>query len=201
MSQINLYYQTQLDEKVPLLPHQITPDIDNHLLQNLTTKIKGKTTANGIVIRIYRLIDYEYGNIDKDNFTGIVNYVVRYECLLCSPVKDLEIICVTDNIVKGYLVSVNGPVTIAVQYSNIDINKFSIEGNNIKHNKSGKIISRGDYIKVSVINVNSNMGETNIIALCKLVDLASEEDIKRYKEDQRLISDINSDTNENSKFI
>jgi len=201
MSQINLYYQTQLDIKVSLLPSQITGNIDDFILENLTKKIKSKTVENGIVIKVYRLIDYDYGIIDKANLMGTTVYTVKYECLLCSPVKDLEIICILDNIVKGYLIGNNGPVTIAVQYSNIDTHKFSVNGNSITHIKSGKEISKNDYIKVLVINVNSNMGENNIITICKLIDIANPEDIKRYMDDQRLITDINSGANESSKFI
>jgi DNA-directed RNA polymerase subunit E'/Rpb7 len=201
MSQINLYYQTQLDTKVPLLPYQLTNNIDDAILENLISQVKGKTTENGIVIRVFRLIDYDYGIIDGNNFAATTNYNVKYECLLCSPVKDLEIVCVLDNIIKGYLLGTNGPVTIAVQYSNIDTNNFYNDGSHIKYNKTGKILSKNDYIKVAVIKVNSDMGENSMLAICKLIDLANDEDIRRYKDDQRLISDINPDANRKTKFI
>ena len=114
MAQLNLYYQTQLETSVSLLPEQIDGNIDDHLIKNLKAKVEGKSTENGIEIRVNRLIDYNYGMIDKSNFMGTTVYKVKYECFLCSPIKDLEMICVLDNIVKGFLIGRNGPVIVAI---------------------------------------------------------------------------------------
>src|SRR5581483_1684779 len=104
MANMNLYYRTQLETKVSLLPEQIDGNIDNHILQNLRTKIEGKTIDNGIVLKINRLIDYNYGVIDKANFMGTTVFHVKYECFICSPTKNLEMVCIVDNDkIKGYL--------------------------------------------------------------------------------------------------
>ena len=102
MSRLSLYYQTQLDAKISLLPSQINADMDKYLLENLKSKIEKKAIDYGIVLQINRLIDYDYGMIDKNNFQGTVVYNVKYECFICSPVKNFEIICVLDNIIKGF---------------------------------------------------------------------------------------------------
>lgn len=193
MAQIGLYFQTQLETKVSLLPEQINGSFDTHLMENLKAKVERKSNENGIVLKVNRLIDYNYGMIDKANFMGTTVYQVKYECFLCSPVKDLEMVCILDNIVKGFLIGRNGPVTIAVQFNNIDIQKFGINGNNITHLKSKKIIQKGDYLKVTVININNNLGEENIMTICKLINLADKDDIKRFEEDQLLITNGNVD--------
>jgi DNA-directed RNA polymerase subunit E'/Rpb7 len=198
MIQNILYYPTQLETKVPLLPNQIDGGIDEHLLSNLREKVEGKTDENGIIMRVIKLIDYDYGMIDKSNFMATTVYRVKYECLLCSPIKDLEIICVVDNIIKGFLIAHNGPVYIAVRFDNIDAQRFHINGNNITHLKSKKIIQKGDHLKVSVININSNQGEKNMIAMCKLLDMADRDDIKRYENEQALIM---SESIGNQEFI
>uniref|UniRef100_A0A6C0CBL2 S1 motif domain-containing protein n=1 Tax=viral metagenome TaxID=1070528 RepID=A0A6C0CBL2_9ZZZZ len=202
MSQINLYYQTHLNTTVTLLPFQQDSEMDDHLLGNLVQKVKSKVIENGIVIKVHRLIDYDYGIVDKSGLTGDVKYDVKYECLLCLPVAHLEIICVISNMIKGIVVAQNGPVIIVIQEINIDTNKFTVSpSGSITHDETKKKITKGDYIKVSVINTDSNKNDTNITAICKLVDIANRDEIKRYNEDQRLISEIESNANESPVFI
>ena len=97
MAQRNLYFRAQLDTKVSLLPKQLDGDIDNHLLKNLKVKMEGKNIDGGLVLKVNKLIGYHDGLIDKVNLMGTTVYHVDYDCYLCSPVKDLEIICVIDN--------------------------------------------------------------------------------------------------------
>ncbi|MEM3062070.1 MAG: hypothetical protein QW303_00800 [Nitrososphaerota archaeon] len=197
MAQINLYYQTQLETKVSLLPNQIDQNMDNYLLENLKAKVERKTIDVGIVMRVNKIVDYDYGMIDKSNFMGTVVYNVKYECLICSPTKNIEIICVLDNIIKGYLIGRNGPVIVAIEFNNIDTQKFEVSGNTIIHIKTKRQIKKGDYLKVSIININNNMGEPNIVTICKLINFAENDEIKKFEEDQRMINNESSDgTNE-----
>jgi len=186
MANLSLYYLTQLEGKVSLLPNQIDGNIDNHLLENLRAKIEGKTIEHGIVLKINRLIDYEYGLIDKANFMGTTVYQVKYECFICSPTKDLEIICRVANNIKGFLVAQNGPVLIAIQFNNIDTQKFTIKDDNIVHIKTNKPIEKGDYLKVSIINIKNTLGSKNILTMAKLLNLASKEEIQSFQQDQQL---------------
>lgn len=202
MSQINLYYKTQLETNINLFPKQIMSNIDEHILENLITKVKGKVTEYGIIMKINNLLDYNYGIIDKSNLTGTTIYSVKYECLLCSPVKDLEIICTVENIIKGFIIGQNGPITVAIAMNNIDLNKFniSIADNSLEHIKSKKKINKKDYIKVSIIEINNELGEKNIITICKLINIANDAEIKRYLNDMSMIYSDN-DIVTTSSFI
>lgn len=186
MAQLSLYYQTQLEAKIVLLPSQINADMDKFLLENLKSKIEKKAIDYGIVLQINRLIDYDYGMVDKNNFMANIVYNVKYECFICSPVKNLEIVCVLDNIIKGYLIGRNGPVLVAIQFNNIDTQKFQINGDTIIHTKTKEQIKKGDHLKVSIININNNLGENNIVTMCKLIDFADKDEIRRFNDDQRL---------------
>lgn len=199
MAQVSLYYRTQLETKVSLLPEQIDGDMDSHLLKNLKAKIEGKTNESGIVLKINRLIDYSGGMIDKTNFMGVTVFPVKYECFICSPTKDLEMVCILENIVKGYLIAKNGPVVVAIQYNNIDNKKFEISDKNIILSKTKTPIKKGDYLKVSVISINNNLGEKNIVTMCKLLNLATKDEIKSFEEDQTLAT--NGSPDEDNEFI
>jgi len=194
MAQSELYFKTLQESKIALNPDQINGNIDSHLFNNLVTKIEGKTNENGIILKIIKIVEYNYGIINKLNFLATVDYNIKYEALLCAPVKDLEIICIIDNIVKGFLIGHNGPIIIAIQFNNMDIQKFEINGNNINYKKTNLPINKGDYIKVSIINVSSNLGEREIVAVCKLLNLASAEEIEKFNSEQSLTqNNITSD--------
>lgn len=199
MAQTNLYYRTQLETKVSLLPEQINGNMDDHILSNLRAKIEGKTLDSGIILKVIRLIDKGEGIIDKSNLMGTTIYLVKYECFICSPTKNLEIICVVENIVKGYLIGKNGPVVVAIQFNNIDTQKFETNGNSIINLKTKAQINKGDHIKVSIINVNNNLGEKSIVTMCKLLGMASKEDVKSFEEDQLLA--INGSADDEEEFI
>ena len=199
MAQISLYFRTQLDTKVSLFPEQINGNMDDYILENLRAKIEGKSIDNGIVLKINRLINYDYGMIDKSNFMGTTVFPVKYECFICSPTKDLEMVCVLENNIKGYLIAKNGPIVIAIQFNNIDTQKFEISGNNILYSKTKKPIEKGDHLKVSIININNNLGEKTIVTMCKLINLASKEEILSYEQDQLIVT--NGSEDDNKEFI
>jgi DNA-directed RNA polymerase subunit E'/Rpb7 len=186
MSQVNLYYRTQLENKVSLLPEQIDGEIDNHILENLRVKVEKKITDIGYVVRITRLISYKHGMIDKTNFMGTTVFPVEYECFICSPVKDLEIICHVENIVDGYIVSRNGPITVVVDINNIDTQRFDVVEKKIVLLKTKKPIEKGNFIKVSIININSDVGENTMVSMAKLLNIATADEIKLYEKDQNL---------------
>ena len=187
MSNQGLYYRTQLETKVVLLAEQADADIDEHLFANLKRSVTGKTMENGIVIDVKRILSYDYGVIDPSNFMTSITYNVKYECSVCSPSKDLEIICNVDSIVKGFIFAKNGPIVAAIQVSNIDSNNFTVSDNNVVVKKTGHIVEKGDHLKVSIINVKSNMGEKHITTICKLIAFAKKSEIAQFENEQKMV--------------
>lgn len=187
MAQLNLYYQTQLVTKVSVLPEQLNGNLDNHILENLKMKIEGRVIDEGIVLHVNKLINYDYGMIDKSNFMGTTVYQVIYECFICSPIKDLEIICVIDNIVKGFLIGRNGPIRVAIQFNNIDNSKFEINDNTI-YSKAKRAVQKGDHLKVAIISIKHDLGEKHIMAMCKLLDFADKNEIRKFNDEQASVT-------------
>lgn len=188
MAQQNLYYRTQLDTTVSLLPDQINGNIDDNILINLKAKIEKKATEHGIILNVTKLINYSIGKIDRSNFMGTTIFPVKYECFVCSPIKNLEIVCRIENIIKGYIIGINGPIIIAIQFNEIDTQNFENRNNAIHHIKSDKPIQKSDYIKVSIINISNNKGEKNITVICKLLNMATKDEIQAFQRDQLLVS-------------
>lgn len=196
MAQVSLYYRTQLQEKVTIAPNQINAQITDHIFNNLKANIEGKSNENGIVLKVNKLIKHDLGKIDRVNLTSKVDYLVTYECYLCSPIKDLEIVCELENNVKGYLIGKNGPIVVVVQLNNIDNQRFELKNSNVYHIPTEKELKIGDYLKVSIINISNNSGENKILALCKLINMATKDEIENYKVDKALITGNMTDSND-----
>ena len=196
MANTSIYFRTELDTKVSLLANQLNGDMEEHLLKNLKNKVEGKIIDAGIVIRINRLIKYDYGIIGQVNFMGTTVYNVKYECYICSPTIESEIICVVENFVPGYIVCTNGPITIVVAYNSIDTQKFKIENNQVINLINEKPIVIGEYIRVTVVNIKKNAGTRTMIIYGKLMDYADDDEIMTFKNDESIVSGNNmiSDT-------
>jgi DNA-directed RNA polymerase subunit E'/Rpb7 len=197
MENTSLYFRTQLETKVTILPENINSDLDDNILEAVKTNVEGKLISSGIVIKVLKLISYDNCIIDKCNLQGSVVADVKYECFICSPVKNLDIICIVENIVKGYLICRNGPVICAIYIIDINDSKFKISGHDVYY--GNKKIEKEDYLKASIINIRSEQGEKNIMTVCKLLDMATEEEIESFKEDQILAT--NGVANESREFI
>lgn len=107
-------------------------------------------------------------------------------------IKNAEIVCVLDNIVKGYLIGKNGPIIAAIQFNNINQQKFELSGDSIIYLQGKRPIQKGDHLKVSIININNNLGERRIMTMCKLLDIADKAAMQQYEDEQRLITDLDA---------
>ncbi len=201
MAQLSLYFKTELEDKVVLKPNQLNGNLEENILKNLKRKVEKIAIANGIVIKVEKIIKYDYGTIDKQDFRAEVSYNVSYDCLFCSPVENLEIICVVNNLPKGYIIAKNGPVCVGILHSQIDQQKFKIINDTITIIGKNRPLAKGDYLRVSIINRNINPGEQNIITVCKLLDIATDAEIKSYKKDQQALNEDDEESKNDDTFI
>lgn len=198
MAQISLYFRTQFNTKTSLQPEQINADLDNNLLNNLKKQVEKKCMDIGIVIKVNRIIDYDYGVISDANYMAVTVYDVKYECMVCSLTKNLEIICKVENIITGFYVAKNGPVVVAIQTIDTTQN-FEMVNQQIIYTKTGNPVKKGDYLKVSIISIKNNLGEKEIVTMCRLINMATPEEIEKYNQDQSIINGTIDD--EEKEFI
>lgn len=200
MSQHELYYRTQLRDKITVLPNQCDAGIDDHILQNLKLKVEKKVGDNGMVLYVTRIINYYDGVIDGVNLMSSTVYTIYYECFFCSPIEGMEIICVIENSMKGLLIARNGPIYAGIEIgpSKIDTQKFEINNGKIYHKKNNTLIDKGIYVKLEIINRKLNSKESNISTVCKLLDIATKSEISMFDQDQKMIMgiDLNDDAEE-----
>lgn len=172
-----------------LTPEQLTNNIDANLLANLKMKVEGKVNRYGIVMKIIKILPYKNGKISNDSFMVSVKYELEYECLLLSLEKGLEIIGVIQDIAKGIIFAISGPLKIAVLFHLINDNIFKIEDFNIILIENNKKLTIGDHIKISIVNSNNNINEDYLLVVGKLIDMASNEEIKIFNKHEEEIED------------
>lgn len=200
MSQTELYYRTQLRDKITVLPNQCDALIDDHILHNLKLKVEKKVGDNGMVLYVTRVLNYNNGIIDGVNLMSSTVYTIYYECFFCSPIEGMEIICVIENSMKGILIARNGPIYAGIEIgpSKIDTQKFEINNGKIYYKKNNTQVDKGTFVKLEIINRKLNSRESNISTVCKLLDLATKSEIQMYEQDQKMILgiDVNDDAEE-----
>ncbi len=60
---------------------------------------------------------------------------------------------------------------------NIDVNKFSIVNNKLYDKETEQEIATGSFMMCVIINASSNIGESEMVAICRLTGHATENDI------------------------
>lgn len=183
-----LYYRAHLAANVLLYPDQLNGDLNTYLLENLRETIEGKVIDKGYIVKVNSILWCGDGKIDMSNFNTNVIVPVKYDCYLCAPQEDMEIIMQVSNVsIKRLIIATNGPVEAAIQSRNINPAKFSVRNNVVIRNSDEKAIDVGDYIKVIIDNPSYIKGFKNIITTAKLVDLASDEEIANFNKESKLV--------------
>ncbi len=204
----NLYFKTWLTTRVSLFPEQITGDIMDNLLTNLKRKVEKKTVEEGIVVRVERmklLEDGDEGIVNRINFTGTTDYKITYECVLCAPLKEIEITAKLTKIIPEMMIFKNGPIqAVTMSGTNTASNIFeNIDGRIRIINKKSplKYLQIGSFVKLTIINYCIDPDTQNIVCQCYLSNLPSDKEISKFKKEQQLFNGVEDDDDDNEEFI
>jgi hypothetical protein len=87
-----------LNMKVYLSFIEIGYNIGDNLKKKIEHQVEGKCIAEGLVIpNSIEIISYSSGKINMED----VEFQVVYRCLICLPVEDMEMECITKSITKA----------------------------------------------------------------------------------------------------
>lgn len=189
------YINTELRTEVNLEPNQMNNDIYINLKMNLKNKVEGKCNEYGYVDKVHKILEYDYGMIDIENFDCLAKYNVKYSARIYIPIEDTIIISKIEKIHKPLILSKNGPILSAIKLSNIDDSKFKILNGEIIHIVSDQKLQVGSYIKMIIRAKKINYRSPKIDTLGYIMDLASPDEIKDYYLDESI------DINENPENV
>lgn len=180
MKPISPYKNVEQYTQILLEPYQMNSDIRIHLKANLKKKVEKKCNKNGYVDEVYKILEYGDGIMKPENLSGNVLYNIKYHCKLCLPIENSIIISQVKVINQDLVITINGPIMNFIPRDNIDTSFWDILENFKHKNKENEKLKIGDYVLVQILNKRINSRDTQIKTICKLLDFASEIQVKDY---------------------
>lgn len=181
------YINTKLYSLIPLKADQMDNNIYINLKSNLENKLLDKCYKNyGIITHIYKISDYKDGVIEAENFSSSAIFEVEFSCRLCAPLNGTEIVCEVIQLTKLLITAKNGPILFAIPNMNINDKVFKTDNrNNYMYEKEGKYVKleKNDFVKVKIIQLQSNNGDDEIVAIGVLIGVASADEIDKHYKD------------------
>lgn len=202
MKPISPYKNIAQYTRIMLEPYQINSDISNQLKINLKKKVEKKCNKNGFVDEVYKILYYGDGVMHPENLSGNVLYNIKYHCRLCLPIENSIIIGQVKVINIELVVVINGPILTFIPRDNIDPTYWDVSNNFKNKKKENTKLNLGDYVLVQIINKRINSGDNQIKTMGKLLDFATDEQIKEYFESSKEeITSVDTNEEDQSNFI
>jgi len=177
--------------KVQIKPHMMNSDIKNNMKLVLRKKVEKICNKQGFIDEVFKIESYIEEDIAPENLSGSVNYNIAYHCRICIPIENTQIIAQVKAINQELVLASNGPIMIFIPKDNIDSKVWDVT-ENFLHLKTRTKLKDNNYIKVEIINKRINQGDFQIKAIAKLIDFATEKEVKDFYN-----SDINEEVEDN----
>lgn len=181
------YINTYLYSTVPLAPYQMQNDLYLNLKDNLKNHVEGRCYLDyGYLDKVYKIMESKSGVIDAENIHSTAMYDVKFSCKLCCPVVNQQLVCKVDNVSKVLITATNGPIMAIIPINRVNSNVFYTDRNNrirYRTDKDSDMLKKGDFVKLTTINIIFHDRDTKIKTVAFLDDIASEDDIKAYYDD------------------
>ena len=177
---VSPYFNIELYEQIILLPKYLNNNLYNNLLTELKRKVENKCNTKVYINKIHKIIEYNNGIMEPENFTGSVKYNVKYIANICNPLKDTNIICQIKNINKLLLKAEYGPIILIIKTSEINRSIFKIFEGDIINIKNKKKLEIDDYIIIKILDKKLSHNDTRICTIGYLERLATVDEIKEY---------------------
>lgn len=177
--------------KVQIKPHMMNSDIKNNMKLVLRKKVEKICNKQGFIDEVFKIESYIEEDIAPENLSGSVNYNIAYHCRICIPIENTQIIAQVKAINQELVLASNGPIMIFIPKDNID-SKVWDATENFLHLKTRTKLKDNNYIKVEIINKRINQGDFQIKAIAKLIDFATEKEVKDFYN-----SNINEEVEDN----
>jgi len=195
------YIDSVLYSKVCIKPYQLNNDLYLNLKNNLKKNKEKKCNEYGYITKIYKILDFSDGEVIPENFDASVIYKVSFSCRLCIPKLNQKIICKIAFINKLFIKTINGPIISVTLVKPGDVsNKFNINNlNEIEYTKTNEKLKPNDHVILVVKGIKFESRDQKIVITSYLEDIPTEEDIKKYFDENfesEKVEEINNEIEE-----
>lgn len=184
------YIDTKLTTTVTLKPHQLDNKIYINLKKNLENKVLNICYKKyGYIVDIHQILKYENGVMPPESFDASVKFNIEFACRLCRPLIDTMIICKINRINKVLTTAANGPILAIITNDRINDSVFFSDRNNkLRYKKQetphGQELKHNDFVIIKIMSVVINHGDSKIVSIGFLENIASDDDIEKFYKDQ-----------------
>lgn len=184
---LNPFIVLNLYSRVVLSPSQLNERMYDNIKNNLIANIEGKCNEDGCVTDIYKIIEYKKGLVNTENYSGSIIFDITFLGRVCVPIRSRQIICLVKNITSTIITCQNGPIRGSINIENINQTNFTLDQSlNVRYKLNGQyqVLSKNkDFVKVTILGIKFNVGDTFIIISGNLDQIASKEEIEKYYDD------------------
>jgi DNA-directed RNA polymerase subunit E'/Rpb7 len=159
-NEYDVYIKSLLTKKITLKITEIGKNVKANLTKKIVNSIEGKCIIEGFIRpSTVNIVSYSPGLIKDDH----VEFQVVYMCLVCNPVKDLEILCVVRNVTKAGI-----HAHVVDEDENVPITVF-IARDHHNMNPHFDTIKEADSVKAKIIGTRFELNDTSITAIASLI--------------------------------
>jgi DNA-directed RNA polymerase subunit E'/Rpb7 len=180
MKPVSPYRNVEQYTRILLEPYQMNSDIRNSLKLNLKKKVEKRCNKNGYVDEVYKILSLKDGVMPPENLSGSSIYDIKYHCRLCLPIENSIIISQVKMVNQELIVTNNGPIITFIGRENVDTNIWDITENYQHKEQKNVKLNVGDFVLIQILQKRISKGDTQIKTIGKLLDLASEQQVKNY---------------------
>ena len=177
-----VYINSMLSKRVVLKITEIGKNIKQNLEKKIKFGIEGKCITEGFIRpKTVSVVSYSCGLVKDDH----IEFQVIYRCLVCNPIKDLEVECKVKNITKAGI-----HAEVKDDEDNVPITIFVARDHNYTNSMFDKV-EKDNVIRVKIIGVRFELNDPSITAIAHLLkertndergNNEKEEDAKRIED-------------------
>jgi DNA-directed RNA polymerase subunit E'/Rpb7 len=156
-----VYINSMLSKKIVLKITEIGKNIKSNLEKKIKLSIEGKCITEGFVRpNTVDVISYSSGLIKDDQ----IEFQVIYRCLICNPVKGMEVECKVKNITKAGI-----HAEVKDNEDNIPIIVFIARDHNYSNHLFDEV-EKDKVINAKIIGVRFELNDPSITAIAYLMN-------------------------------
>jgi len=166
----SVYIMSMLSKKVVLKITEIGKNIKQNLEKKIKYGIEGKCIAEGFIRpKTVEIVSYSCGLVKDDH----IEFQVIYRCLVCNPIKDVEVECKVKNITKAGI-----HAEVRDDDNNVPITIFVARDHNYA-NRMFENVEVDAIVRVKIIGVRFEFNDPSITAIAQLLREREEREVVR----------------------
>ena len=175
-----VYIMSMLSKRVVLKITEIGKNIKQNLERKIKYSIEGKCITEGFIRpKTVELVSHSCGLIKDDH----IEFHVIYRCLVCNPIKDVEVECKVKNITKAGI-----HAEVRDDEDNVPITIFVARDHNYANHLFDNV-EVDTIIRTKIIGVRFELNDPSITAIAQLLDKTRIEEREVVEEKEAVVEE------------